>query len=334
MTGQTTHEKTEGSRQAKPPVFIVGAARSGTGLLRNLIRAHPDISIPGESHFIPHFYRAYGDPKDANSAQQLARRILAFSRVKLWRLSLDESQFADCRTYAAVIDRLFRLFAQSEGKTRWGDKTPHYASHIPALVELFPDAQFVHIVRDGRAVSASWVRSSFGPGNSYAAADQWKRRVEDARRAGATLPETQYLEVRYEAVLQSTEATMRGVFAFLGETPPDDIGILNPPATQLEDPRWSGASHTEIVSSNVEKWKRTMPRSERRIVEATAGDLLEELGYPLEEPVRPLPLWKRRMWRLQDRCVHYWRTISHLHTLSDNMKLFVADRLRGLRGSP
>jgi hypothetical protein len=118
----------------------VGAARNGTGPLRNLPRAHPDISIPGASHFIPHFHRAFGDPRDANEAQQLARRILGFARVRSWGLSLDEREFADCRRFAEMIDRLFGSFARSEGKTRWGDKTPHYALNIPVLVELFPDA--------------------------------------------------------------------------------------------------------------------------------------------------------------------------------------------------
>jgi hypothetical protein len=309
----------------KPPIFVVGAARSGTGLLRNLLRGHPDISIPAESHFIPHFYLAYGDPNDEVAARKLARRILRFSRVDSWDLDVDESDFADCRTYAAIVDRLFRLWAESEGKTRWGDKTPHYVSHIPTLVELFPSAKFLHIIRDGRAVSASWVRSAFGPGNFYSAGEQWKRRIEDGRRAARALPPENYLEVHYEALLKDTDATMRAVFAFLDETPPAHTSVLNPPALQLEDPRWRGVSHTEVVASNAEAWRNKLSKEGQRAVESAAGDLLEELGYPVDEPMREPPLWKRRAWGIHDRMVHYWQLLCRPRRLLDNFKLLVAE---------
>ena len=106
------------------PIFIVGSPRSGTALLRDLLRAHPRITFPGESHFIPLFYRAYGDPRTAADAQALGGRILKLRWVKRWGLDLDPDSFRDCRTFRSVIATLYEAWTAKEGKERWGDKTP------------------------------------------------------------------------------------------------------------------------------------------------------------------------------------------------------------------
>jgi hypothetical protein len=72
----------------------VGSPRSGTGLLRDLVRSHAAIEIPSESHFIPAFFHGYRDPLSERTAHALARRILALRRVRLWRLDLAPSDFA------------------------------------------------------------------------------------------------------------------------------------------------------------------------------------------------------------------------------------------------
>jgi len=135
------------------PIFIVGCARSGTTLLRDLLRAHPRLTFPIESHFIPAFGKAYGDPRSAREAIRLARRILNFGWVRPWGLPLAPEDFADCRSYRQVVCRLFEAWARQENKPRWGDKTPRYVLWIPELVALFPGAKIIHIYRDGRDVA-------------------------------------------------------------------------------------------------------------------------------------------------------------------------------------
>jgi hypothetical protein len=319
------------SARVKPPIFLVGAARSGTGLLRNLVRAHPGISIPGESHFIPHFYRGYGDPADEEAARALARRILGFSRIQRWQLQAREDDFADFRRYADLVAHLFELWAATEGKPRWGDKTPHYVSHLDALAEIYPSAQFVHIIRDGRAVANSWAGHNFGAGNIYSAAKQWRQRVRDGQTSGAILGPERYLEVRYERLLEDTDAEMRRVFEFLGEDIPDDLAALNPPDIQVNDPLWSGVSHTEVVRGNAEAWREKLAPAGRRVVEGVAGDLLEELGYALDEPRRPVPAWKARLWSAHTVYLHYARQIRRPRRVLDNAQLFVAGILAGRR---
>lgn len=274
------------SESHRPPFFIVGAPRSGTGLLRNLLRSHPRLAIPGESHFIPGFYLGYGEPRSRRAVRRMARRILAQFRVRRWELELEPADFDDCRTYAEIVSRLYGAFAARQGAERWGDKTPQYAAHMWVLARIFPEARFVHIVRDGRDAALSILRMSFGPDGLGAAARQWRELVRRARSDGEALGPERYLEIRYEDLVGDPIATMRRVCEFLGE--PFDERVLSPTA----NPRWPklvynlprdgkprNVSDVAIVTGNAGKWKRLMPAADQARFESVAGDLLAELGY-------------------------------------------------------
>jgi hypothetical protein len=142
MTAETGADH---AMRASGPFFIVGSSRSGTGLLRDLIRAHPAIDVPRESHFIPPFFHGYRDPLSERTVRTLARRILALRWVRLWRLDLTPSDFQGCRTYAELVGRMYAAHAARSAKVRWGDKTPQYVLEIPALRALFPDCRILHI---------------------------------------------------------------------------------------------------------------------------------------------------------------------------------------------
>jgi len=175
------------------PIFIVGCPRSGTTLLRDLLRSHPNLTLPPESQLIPRFYRAYGDPSSDREAWLRARRILHNPRIASWGISTSEAEFAGCRSFSRVIRRLFEVWAAKEGKPRWGDKTPHYVRHLPLILRLFPEAQVIHIIRDGRDAALSWIRAGFEPRNLYVAARMWNDWVAKGRRDGALLPPGTYL---------------------------------------------------------------------------------------------------------------------------------------------
>ncbi len=204
--------------------------------------------------------------------------------------------------------------------------------HLPSLVKIYPSAKILHIIRDGRAVAASWAAHPFGAGNLYVAARQWKERVLEGRRSGRALGDASYLEVRYEELLASTEETMRGVYAFLDEPPPPQPPQLNPLPLAASDPGWRGVSHTEIVTDNADAWRVRMSRADVCIVESVAGNLLTALGYEVEGAARPLPPWRRGFWNLQSTALHYARQFRRMERLRDNLALFVARRRHAAAG--
>lgn len=311
-TGASTIERIE------RPLFIVGSPRSGTGLLRNLVRSHPRISIPGESHFIPHFYESHGDPANADEAIQLGRKIVQFSRIQKWRLDLAVEEFRDCRRYSDVIALLFSRWAMTESKPRWGDKTPHYVRHIPTLVKIFPNAQVLHIIRDPRAASRSWSMHPYGPGNVYSAASQWKNNVNAGRKAGSNLNQGAYMEIRYEQLLEDPSTTMESVFQFLGESMPDQLDKLNPLPESVLNP-WRDASKTNVVKTRASAWREELSLSDIQLVESITKHLMDDLEFEMSGPVqKKIPLLRQRYWKTETYVLHYLRLLKRPKRAKDH----------------
>lgn len=298
------------------PIFIVGCPRSGTNLLRDLLRSHPHLTFPGESHFIPQLYKGYGDPQNEREARRLAARILSLRWVRSWGLQLEPSSFANDRSYRQVVSRIYEEWASKENKPRWGDKTPHYMTKIPVLLEIFPSAKIIHIYRDGRDVALSWLRVRFGPRNLFTAARGWKAMVSAGRRAGAALSQETYLEVRYESLLSNATGTMKQVCAFVGEPFTDAVLRPSPLKTESRHAPIIGAQRprrppsSEIASANMEKWKRGMSIPDRILFESIAGDLLETLGYKTEGATRRITKAEQFMWKAHHSFLWLLRRIN------------------------
>lgn len=300
---------TDDAKQPDAPIFIVGCPRSGTTLLRNLLRSHPRLSFPPETHFIPQLYKAYGELHTKVDVRKLSRLILSLEWVKSWECTFDKDALYACHSYREIINELFNAWLRHEGKKRWGDKTPHYVLYLTTLARIFPDAKIIHIYRDGRDVAKSWVKSPFGPENLYAAAAQWQHFVQSGRQAGAMLPSHTYMEVCFETLLQKTEAILRRLCAFIDES--FDPAMLKPnvlpmPAQRIRIPilgtyRRGLATQPYIVKGNSHKWKMDLTVDERALVEAIAGPTLQILGYELEGHQRRVPLYSHWWWVAHSR---------------------------------
>ena len=288
------------------PIFIVGCPRSGTHLLRNMLRAHPNLSFPGESHFIPKFFRAFGDPQSEKAAKKLAAVILDLQWIKSWHLSLDPVSFARDRSYAQIVRRIFEAWAQKEQKPRWGDKTPQYVMEMPVLLELFPGCKFIHIIRDGRDVALSWVALNFGPTNIFTAARRWKNFVSTGQKVGRSLPGETYLEIRYEKLLAQPREVMEEICSFINEPFCENLLKPNPLILNYPErntilgqftPSYNYALNSSIVHTNFAKWKSQMSCSDKVVFESVAGDLLQSLGYETLSKTRSIAKLEQLFWQ-------------------------------------
>ncbi len=304
------------------PIFVVGAPRSGTTLLQYILRSHPRLSLPtGESHFIVPLQRErerFGDltrPENVRRVlEEMWRRSRDFLATDLHGLRFDESTMDDLAeglaadgggTMAGVIAALFARNAAGEGKARWGDKTPYYVLHMELLLEMFPEAQIVHLIRDGRdcALSTLVRRDDFHIYNFYEAARYWQHYVEVGQEVGATLPPGHYHEVRYEDLLQAQEQTLRDLCGFLGEAYSDDLLNFKKASGRGKTPLLS----KPIQSDNREKWRLQMSPRQLALFEGAAGETLRSNGYPLTTAAEPPPLVVRGGCRVHNRLLRRWR---------------------------
>ncbi|MDX6657550.1 MAG: hypothetical protein QOH62_2343 [Solirubrobacteraceae bacterium] len=269
------------------PILIVGCPRSGTTLLRDLLRAHSRITIPDETAVLPALLRAHGDPADARAARRLASDLLVCNGVRLWGLDLTPPDLEHHRSFSALVAAVYGEWARLEDKPRWGEKTPQYVHELPAMRQVFPDAQVVHVIRDPRAVTASLLGRSWGPATARSAALAWRECVLAGRRDGPPLGSDGYHELRYEELVADPERVLRALCEFLGER--YEPQMLRPNRLTMQPGRplpWNSPGAETSVVPGPAADDALGPR-DRAAVAWEAGDLMEELGYGPVGPRRP-----------------------------------------------
>jgi hypothetical protein len=154
---------------------------------------------------------------------------------------------------------------------------------MPLLKTLFPEAKFLHMIRDPRDYSLS-VRKSFGK-SIYRAAYRWRQGVENAHRSGTPLKED-YKEVRYEFLLEHPVSAMKSVTSFLGVSYDDKLVNLSSSREDLGDAK----GRSGILSNNKNKYNTQLSHREIKRIEEIVCDVAKSLDYKLENNLPPRSL--------------------------------------------
>jgi hypothetical protein len=289
-----------------PYVFIVGCPRSGTTLLRRMIDAHQQIAITRETHWIPkRFERRFewrqGVTPDGFVTPELLSWLLSYEKFTRMRIGQDELEGLvageEPVSYSTFVTGIFDLYGKGQGKRLVGDKTPAYVQKIPTLHALWPEARFVHLIRDGRDVSLSainWSRayklarrfSTWTEDPITTAAVWWEWLVRLGREDGGSLAPKLYHEVRYEELVSEPAKTCERLCAFL-DLPYDDAMLKFHQGRTKMKPGLDAKRAWLPITSGLRDWRTQMLAEDLERFEAAAGDLLEELGYPRARPHPP-----------------------------------------------
>ena len=141
-----------------PYLFIVGCARSGTTLVRRIVDAHPEIAITTEMHWISHYVN-YFKNQNRLVTPELVSELTGHKRFAQFEIPREQFEgllgSGEALPYPTFLRRVFGLYGKIKNKPLVGNKTSGYVRRIPTLHALWPEAKFVHIIRDGRDVCLS-----------------------------------------------------------------------------------------------------------------------------------------------------------------------------------
>jgi hypothetical protein len=276
-----------------PYVFIVGSARSGTTLLERIVNAHPQIAITPSTRWVPRFYEnRRGMTPDGLVTPKLVDAITnsrGFEEFGIRRQDLellaDQEQPIN---YSAFMSGFYELYGRMHGKRLVGDRRGGYGRYIPTLHELWPNARFVHLIRDGRDVCLSvldWKENARvrriatweeDPVSTIAL--WWMRNVQLIREAGARLDARLYSEIQYEALVTRPEEECRSLCDFLEVTFDDAMLRFHEGRTRTR-PDLTHKDAWLPITPGLRDWRSQMAREDVERFEAAAGDLLDALGY-------------------------------------------------------
>lgn len=255
------------------PIFIVGSARSGTTFLGSCLAELHELSY----HFEPVITKA--------AVRYVYEGLWKESRAGLF--------------YRTVYAWLMRLHFDAD--LRFAEKQPRAGLIIPFLFKTFPDAQFVHLIRDGRDAALSWSKQpwlqdaqsgskGYEPGgyrygpyarlwvekertrefetttDIHRCIWGWRRLTESVIEFSMRLPGRQYHELRYENLVTNPVDEAERLMDFLGIFAPESRDVFKREVMKAR-------------TDSVGRWKREVSNKDLKQIELEAGKLLHRLGY-------------------------------------------------------
>jgi hypothetical protein len=293
------------------PIFVVGAGRSGTTLLRLMLNEHPDISIPSESHFIGPLFRTFG-PHATLAGDALQRALAVVLDCPEWQRDFGHTPAElraavgdDPLTLAEFFDRVFRLEVGPE-PAHWGDKTPANMRWVGPLLECFPNAHAVAIVRDPRDVYLSLLSLKWFGDDPWAIGRYIAHNGAMLQEWISACASDRLHVVRYEDLVSDPEATLRRLCGGLG-LPFVRAMVGFHENTRRNVQQWElDQFHEKLLrppeSDDIARWKREGSRLDRIEIEGVTADVMRVWGY--EHSVAPVLL---PLIRAEARARHHLR---------------------------
>ncbi len=272
------------------PIFIVGMPRSGTTLVRAMLSSHPRITISPETHYLSIWMKRFahldvGCPQDFET---FWRRLVQTEEFPHLDIDPDKTRERILGygpvTHRTVFTGLMEEFAGKMNKPRWGEKTPGHYLHIDTLLEWFPEARIVYVLRDPRAVVSSMLAVPWAGRDTEEFVQQW---LQCLRIMGKWEKDERVHVVAYEQLVSDPEQQLRRMCRFLDEeyTP---AMCDRSQADLLLDKRqgWAMRAIIEALKplsrDSIGKWRSNLSAYQVAVIEHLTRREMLALGY---EPI-------------------------------------------------
>lgn len=264
-----------GSHNFSEPFFIIGSGRSGNTLLRSMLVSGGQVSIPPESYVWPRIIRRFSSysflPWELLSSIVVSE-YESYKEFNTWEVNLYRAHQAvrklknKERTLSNAINCVYQIYNEEKGcqGLRWGDKTPINTIYVDKILNVFPNAQYIHIERDPLDVVCSYVKA--GLYETYEeAAFFWKEATNKANTLGKKLPTSQYYKISYEELVTDPETELQKVCIFLNIEYRNSMLDYWKKTNELGDVKLR--SHHKNIgksvnTSSIGKWKNQLSEAE------------------------------------------------------------------------
>ncbi|MDD9938424.1 MAG: sulfotransferase [Myxococcales bacterium] len=275
------------------PVLLVGTTRSGTTLLSLMLDHHPAISFAGEFEWVWDFMPGVAAPplEDYYAWLRTNRHFLHHG------LEIDRSL-----DFAGQARRfLADMRVQKDPGLVSSRVGVQVHRHYTLANQVWPRARFIHIVRDGRDVAASWIKFGW-LGNAYVAAQRWNAALIEWDHAKKDIEEERRIELRFEDLIADPTGQLARLTEFLGVD--YDEAMLR----YHED-----TTYSPVDSGQGGKWRKSLTPRDLALFERFSGHQLERHGYALSgAPTYDDKPWSPALLELDDRVRHNRARIRNL----------------------
>ena len=276
------------------PIFIIGANRSGTTLLRLLLNAHSSIAIPDELvYFNGRFTRpAYANWRNPDLSHEeyatFVRRFLRQNETVLHPLSIEELEQSILSDGAPDLRRPYahalQTWAECHGKNRWGEKTPGNLFYVGLIQNMFPRARFIYLMRDPRAGVHSMNKSVLFTHDAVInALNRRKYMRKGLAHLQSVVPSNHRTLIKYEDLVTAPESTVRALCAFLDEPYEPQMLNFHESSEQYMKPRaanqFNQAATRPITAAKIDAWHQGLTEEEKALVEWICARDMQRHGY-------------------------------------------------------
>lgn len=291
--GALTKRHPLSSQESYKPFFIIGSGRSGSTLLRRMLNNHSSIGIPPETYVLGPVIKRYRQHRGMKWEALVEFVLSAFEchpEFETFNISLQPlvKELKSCaennRNLAYIINR-FYLFSCAElgyRCERWADKSPINTFYLDRIFSVFPDAQFIHILRDGCDVVSSYVESGIYS-SCEEAAKRWSVSVDLVEKFYRRNPQVG-ITINYENLVSDPESTLIDVCRFLDveyeqgmAQEGHEAGHL--PMGDVEKRRHHSNVLGPVTTSSIGKGRIALSHDEKLSVDRIIGNQLKRLGY-------------------------------------------------------
>ena len=302
------------------PFFIVGASRSGTTMLRLMLNTHSRLAVPDEMKYLRYVegkydLAAWETPLSEENYRALVRGYLATRGEVLpgAEEDLEAMVFAEeDRTLRGPYQALLEAWARACNKERVGEKTPHNIFYVDILADMFPEGRFIHVVRDPRAVVQSMNNSPYYSDETIFNALNWRKSIRDGEALlREHLSGDRRLRIRYEDLVRESEATLRTVCSFLGESfEPEMLRFYETADQHMAGPIRTPSIKGPVHQKGLTKWRDRLAPVEVAAIEGLCRTEMRDFGYEqtggpsVRFRLRFRPkvwYWKWKVWQHRER---------------------------------